>query len=278
MAKIIITGSTGYIGRQVLKKLKEFEPDCDVLTVGRDISVFDKDIDFEIRSVVHLATLSTSKDTTELLEPMLEANLLFGTRLLNWLDRSGQTGIPFINTGSFAEYRLGQEKGFNPAYLYAATKTAFRSILDYYGEKDVCRVITAVPYTVYGGQDRTKKIINYLVDALGSEKPKPFTKGEQVLDFVHVDDVARFFALIALKPDSMEKGTYHLGTGKGTSIRQVARMLEQLSGKKINANWGVLPYRPLDVMYAVAPENKQLNAVWQPEITLEQGLKEYVQN
>ena len=99
-----------------------------------------------------------------------------------------------------------------------------------------------------------------------------------MLDFIHVQDVARFFAMIALRPDSLDAGTYHLGTGIGTSIRQLARMIEQQTGKKLNADWGALPYRPLDVMKAVAPQNKQLNAVWQPKITLEQGLKEYVKN
>ena len=276
MAKIIITGATGYIGQEVLRQICLLEPDADILTIGREVSLFETDIDFEIRSVIHLATLSTSKDSAELLEPMLDANLLFGARLLNWLDKSGQRGVPFINTGSFAEYRLGAKEGFSPAYLYTATKTAFRSILRYYQEKGVCRVVTAVPYTVYGGHDRTKKIINYLVDALDAKQPVAFTKGEQVLDFVHVRDVARFFAKLALHPQSLPEGTYHLGTGVGTSIRRLAEMLESLSGKRLNANWGALPYRPLDVMFAVAPKDDVLSAFWKTKITLEQGLKEYL--
>ncbi len=276
MAKIIITGSTGYIGLEVVKCLKRLEPDCEIFPIGRDTSIFDTKIDFEVRSVVHLATLSSSSDSEELLEPMFRANLLFGTQLLNWLDRNEQKNTVFINTGSFAEYRLGVSNGFQPAYLYTATKTAFRSILNYYKAKGVCKVITAVPYTVYGGHDRTKKIINYLADALDAKQPVSFTKGEQVLDFVHVQDVALFFAQIALQPQALAEGTYHLGTGIGTSVRTVAEMLEKMSGKRLNANWGGLPYRPLDVMTAVAPENKTLEAFWKPKISIEQGLREYL--
>ena len=46
---------------------------------------------------------------------------------------------------------------------------------------------------------------------------------------------------------------YHLGTGKGLSIRGLAKMMEKKYKKKCNIAWGALPYRVNDVMYAVAP-------------------------
>ncbi len=82
------------------------------------------------------------------------------------------------------------------------------------------------------------------------------TLGEQILDFVHVDDVA---ACLAYFVDNIElvvaKGVqeYHLGTGQGHSIRELASIIEKKYGKKANISWGARPYRPRDVMHAVAP-------------------------
>ena len=134
---------------------------------------------------------------------------------------------------------------------------------------------------MYGGQMTVKRIFDYLAECTISEQPVDMTAGEQVLDFVHVDDVATFYTFVITHMDEFlrirDNGrNYYLGTGIGTSIRQVAKMMEIITGKQCNVNWGGRPYRERDVMHAVAPVD--LNQCgWKATIKLEDGVKRFLQ-
>lgn len=290
--RILVTGATGYIGRRVVSAVCA-DGRHEVLTLNRDVEKATSlmpyvncihadslDVDavrrFAPEIVFHLATMSTSRNDTEIIDPMIAANITYGVRLLDMLMRIGSIKL-FVNVGSFAEYRLGTEK-VKDAYLYTATKSAFRHFVDYYADLCGFRYITAVPYTVYGGKDTAKKLIDYIVESLSAAVPVKMTKGEQVLDFVHVSDVVEFFRMVAERseevlalPQGME---FHLGTGVGTRVRDVAEMVEKAFGARCNIEWGGLPYRPLDVMYAVAPVGRNSETVgWRAKMSLAEGVK-----
>ncbi len=294
----IVTGATGYIGRRVLKMFCENHiPGDKLLTINKNVdkaktmfreydefcvhtNIDDEEtiLNFKADVVVHLATLSTSSDDKDIIEPLIEANILFGVKLLDIVTRANQLAI-FVNIGTFAEYRFGNMKQ-NNAYLYSASKSAFRSFLAYYADKHKFRYITLVPYTVYGDEPNndSKKLIDYMVDSINSETPIGMTKGEQILDFIHIDDVIEFFKYMYLYHEQSSilfHGTeMHLGTGVGTRVNDIASMIEKTHNVKCNISWGARPYRPMDIMYAVAPATYLSSVLkWKPQITIEEGIK-----
>lgn len=294
--KILITGSTGFIGQNLipllLKANQDFKlllhcrnsekamslfPNADIIKTDRwnDVEKFNPDV------VFHLAALNTSRNDDEIIEPLVSSNIIYGIKLLRMLDCCKNLKL-FVNTGSFAEYRLGCGKIDN-AYLYSATKTAFRSFIDYFARLGEYKYITVIPYTVYGGKPTAKRVMDYMLDAMDSSEPVDMTPGEQLLDFIHVDDVSSFYIYILKHFDTflrLEQGEeFHLGTGIGTSLKQVAGMIERQSGKKLHIRWGGCPYRERDVMYAVAPIAKNMELVgWKASINLECGIKMFLEN
>ena len=72
------------------------------------------------------------------------------------------------------------------------------------------------------------------------------------------------------------KSNFQLGTGKGHTLKQVAAIIEEATQRKTNINWGGKPYRPSDVMYAVA-ELKNSLFVFNP-IDIHLGVNKYLQN
>jgi CDP-paratose synthetase len=296
MKKILITGATGFVGRHLLRQFADTLNGVEILTVNRSVekaqtlfpysqcrhvSIDDCQsiVDFNPDIVIHLATLSTSRNDAEIIKPMLEANLEFGLRLLSILSACRRMKL-FVNVGSFAEYRHGDARQ-NAAYLYTATKSAFRHFVDYYSSLNNFKYITAVPYTIYGEGDTAKKIMDYIRESLDSPTPVRMTRGEQILDFIHVDDVARFFVKTVENFHTIEKtlasgSEFFLGTGTGVSIRNLAKMIEIAENKTCNIEWGGLPYRPLDVMYAVAPVEKNNKIIdWAAKILLAEGIGKY---
>lgn len=291
--KILLTGATGYIGQNFLPQLVKALPDARIMTLNRNVEVANKlfpfkncihveaddwqrIVDFNPEVVYHLATLSTSRNDDEIIDPMLDANINFGVHLLSALSKCNQFKL-FVNIGSFAEYRLGRGE-IRDAYLYAATKSAFRRFVQYYSDLCGFQFVTSVFYSVYGGKDTSKKIMDYMRDSLNAETPVKMTKGEQVLDFIHVDDVVSFLMTLVVnleKTLSLECGTeLHVGTGVGTKIRDLAKLMSKVSGKTCHIEWGGLSYRPLDVMLAVAPADEvEYYLGWRSKISIEEGIK-----
>lgn len=294
--KIALTGITGFVGQNLMPMLVRECPNIEILTLNVDVAEaeylypasmypqckhirtmeLDKLVKFNPEITMHLATVTTARNDTEIIKPMLAANIEFGVLLLDALTRCSNMKL-FVNTGSFAEYRLGPGT-FESAYLYTASKTAFRAFVDYYSKLAGFRYITAVPYSVYGGKMTVKRIMDYIRESMDSDMPVDMTAGEQVLDFIHVNDVAGFFTYVvnhAQEFYTLEKNgeEFHLGTGRGTSIQEVAAMMEKIADKKCNINWGGRPYRDRDTMYAVAPIVKNLLLIgWRARIGMREGL------
>ena len=293
--KILITGATGYVGQNFIPELIKQFLEVEILTVNlsaeeaktlfpfkqcKHISTqeLEQIIDFNPELVYHLATLSTSRNDLEIIHPMLEANIEFGVKLLHHLSLCPNFKM-FVNIGSFAEYNQGPQKISN-SYLYSATKSAFRHFVEYYATLSNFKCIHLIPYSLYGGKDTAKKIIDYIRESFDAETSIKMSKGEQVLDFTHVKDVASFFLLIVNQFDTFLNfpigEEFHLGTGRGTSVRELATLMEGIFGKKCNANWGGIPYRPLDTMYAVAPIAKNIRLLnWQAKISIKEGVEMY---
>ena len=292
MERLLITGATGFIGQNLLPEIINQFPGIRILTVnrlaGKAINMFPfkqcEHIEglqsetiqrFNPEIAFHLATLTTAGNSFCYIKPMIETNIAFGTELLSILGDCTDFKL-FVNTGSFAEYASGAGQ-IDDAYLYAATKSAFRVLVDYYARLRGFKYITATPYSVYGGRPTVKRLMDYLIESIHAGNPVSMTGGAQVLDFIHVNDVASFFVSLLSHPvlfDSLHNGEeFHLGTGIGTSIRELASMVEEISGEKCNIHWGGRPYREKDIMYAVAPAPDNRSGInWHANTSLKEGL------
>jgi CDP-paratose synthetase len=239
---------------------------------------WDKVVNFNPEVVLHLAGFSTSSNDIYSIDKLIDSNVCYGVHLLNALSHCGNLKL-FVNTGSFTEYRNGY-RSIDDAYFYSATKSAFRSFLDYYAKLKGFKYITVVPYSVYGGKPTVKRIMDYMMDAMEATVPVDMTPGQQVLDFIHVDDVAVFFLSVIHRFEeylALDQGCeFHLGTGRGYTLREVAKELEQITGKPFNIHWGGREYRERDTMYAVAPVSANREDLWKSRISLHEGLCMYI--
>jgi nucleoside-diphosphate-sugar epimerase len=282
--RILLTGATGYVGRNLIRVLlnsgnhqlfaitrKLSDLPVEVRIINMDAELEGNVINANPEMVIHLASFLTSRSEIEDITKLIDSNISFGTILLNALKKVSLKC--FINVGSFSEYHHS-DGILNPTYLYAATKTAFRSILTYYASINHFKVFHVIPYTIYGGIDTQKKIIDILFEAISAKEPIKISEGLQNLDFIHVNDVVDFFNLLVNNADKFANDdVLYLGTGRVNNLREVATLIEEITGKKVNANWGANPPRDRDTTYACAASGKIKEILkWEPSIKLKEGL------
>ena len=108
---------------------------------------------------------------------------------------------------------------------------------------------------------------------LNDQAPTIFEDGEQSRDFVHVSDIVQA-NLLALETD---RGDYHamnVGTGRATSVKQIARLLAKGLDKNIDPEI-VGKYREGDIRHCIADISKARKLLgYEPKVTLETGLAE----
>ncbi|SFZ90875.1 UDP-glucose 4-epimerase [Flaviramulus basaltis] len=103
----------------------------------------------------------------------------------------------------------------------------------------------------------------------------PTSDGTCVRDYIHVVDVAKahVIALERLLENKNKENyeTFNLGTGKGSSVLEVVKSFEKVSGKKLN--YKIVAKREGDVISAYADTNKANNELgWKTELTLDDAM------
>lgn len=294
--KIFLTGGTGFVGKTLIKKIIDKGYNILLLSSNykkakslenkyKNISfisannshedIIEKVKSFKPDVTIHLAALVSASDDFNIAQKLVDINLSYLVKVLDVIKYSPPK--LFINTGTFAEY-YKNDNNLNPAYLYAATKTASKYIVKYYSNAYDFNYINVIPYSIYGPNDTQKKLIDYLIESANIEID--FTKGEQILDFIHVEDVAKAYLSLSENYSKLKTGeNFYLGTGVGTSILELSKIIENKLNKTLNINWGGKNYRKRDVMKAIAPVDKNNNKIpWKAEIELEIGIQDLCAN
>lgn len=284
---ILITGATGFIGEHTAHYLSKsgyrvfalVRPESDISYLDPNIEIYRHDGSIEnlaqymkqenIDAVVHIASMFVAEHSTNQVAKLVDSNIGFGTELLQAMAISSVRN--FINTSSTWQHFDHLSPRYCPTNLYAATKEAFEKIVDYYVEVQGFRAITLSIFDSYGPGDRRGKLISLLEKFASEQTELNMSAGEQEIGLVHIDDIVRGYdTALQQVVESNEHRHYVLSPVEVYTLREVVELFERQSGKRLNINWGVRPYRTREVMKVWQCGTRLPN--WQSQITLEEGL------
>ena len=288
--KILVTGATGFIGKHLVKRCLSEGYEVIISLLKNEASPFPHDVkthvfkeinigvdikylkDQKVNGVIHLASLYLTNHTPEDILMLIDSNVQFGSYIL---ECSTQAKIAwFINTGTF--WQNYQNKDYSPVNLYAATKQAFESIAQFYVEKNQIRFCTLRLSDTYGPNDTRSKVFNIWNNVAKTGDELNMSLGEQTMDIVYIDDIIDAFILlleqIIIDESKFINGTVYVVTANNRyTLKELAKIFEETTNKKLNISWGSRPYREREVM--VPWKNGKVVPGWHQKITIEMGIK-----
>lgn len=299
MKQAIVTGATGFVGSHLTKALVQqgvcvhaiIRPTSDLFSLQQvdqkliRFHIYDKERDFKeiFRDIIeeakpdvvfHLASMVVGNPTAEKVGALLQSNITFGVELLEAMKAYGVRCL--VNTGT--SWQHYQNADYNPVNLYAATKQAFEDFIAYYVQACGFKVINLHLFDNYGPNDKRKKLLSLMKDAVQKKQVLDMTPGQQQIDLVYIDDVIQAFLLAGeylTEGEYQYCGTYAVSSGQPMMLRDLVKECNKVIGGKLMINWGGQAYRDREVM---VPWNKgKILPGWKPEVSLAEGLRRFWQ-
>jgi nucleoside-diphosphate-sugar epimerase len=293
--RILVTGAAGFIGAAVTRELLTrdhrllllLRPGSDrrrlAGVLGR-VVVVDADLDrpqsydaavraFAPHAVAHLAWTGVGGGSVLNADEQI-ANVTAATSLYRAAWQSGATA--FIGVGTQYEYdstpgTVSEDRPTRPAQLYGAAKLSTYLLLDRLAERDGVAFAWLRLFFCYGPGDKEDRLLPYLVGKLlRGEKPS-LTEGEQICDYVHVEDVAR---AVAACIGSRPRGAFNLGSGRAVPLRTIIELARDAIDPSLPLGFGDLPYRADQIMRFEADiAALTCSTGWRPSVSLEEGVR-----
>jgi len=231
-------------------------------------------------AVMHFAANALVGESMQNPSKYFRNNIGNGVNLLDGMVSAGVRKIIFSSTcaifGPPERVPIDEATPMRPINPYGESKLAFEKILRWYGEIHGLRFVSLRYFNAAGasgkfGEDHrveTHLIPNVLKIALGEKEAVEIfgvdyetPDGTCIRDYIHILDLARAH-ILALKSDKND--FYNLGTGGGSSVREVIEACRKVTGRKID----ILekPRRPGDPPRLIASSEKiERELGWKPQ-------------
>ena len=295
----IVTGGAGFIGSHVVRLLLEsgyqvvvldnlshgFRQNVDKrakLIVGdiRD-SRKTKEALKGIDAVIHMAGLIVVPESVADPVKYYDNNVLGAVNLLECMRDVGCRKIIFSSSacvyGTPDKLPIKEDAAVHPDNPYGATKAAIEVYLQTYHQIFNFDTIILRYFNPYGpgkmGKPITHAIPNFIKATL-AKKPIPlYWKGEQIRDFIYIDDLARAH-IDVLKLSGFN--IFNIGTEKGIKVKDIVEEIFKIVGFRVPI--ADLGKRPGDVPANYASSAKLKKAVgWKAKVSLPEGLKRTIE-
>jgi len=304
MPRVLVTGGAGFIGSHVADVFlaKKWEVTIvDDLSSGKreNVPAGAKFLEINVNSpeLVRLVTeqkfdvithLAAQMDVRKsVADPLFDAtvNILGTLNLMEALRAAASRArVVFTSTGGALYGDFNTPPNYetypkDPESPYAIAKLSAEYYLSYYGRVHNMESAALRFGNVYGPRQdphgEAGVVAIFCGRILRNQPLRIFGDGLQTRDYVYVGDVARAMFLAATEPlppkARLDARGFNIGTGKGTSVIEIARLLQDAAGTKVRIEFA--PSRPGEQQDSFVNADKARDLLgWTPQVTLAEGV------
>lgn len=260
--KIIILGAAGFIGTNLAIKLSQKNDDDLITLVDRREDFFStikelnlKNVEFKTSSlntemnfnilkgqdiVYHLVSTNVPTTSNQHISQDIQANVLFSSNLFEACVKHNVKKVVFMSSGGTvygkeASCPLLEDTPTNPISSYGVQKITIEKLLYLYHYMyglDYRIIRLANPYGPYQRPNGILgAVTTFTYKALKNEQITVYGDGSVVRDFIYIDDAVR--AILNIVDGVNEYKIFNLGSGHGTSIKEVLFAIEHVLRRKL---------------------------------------------
>lgn len=274
MKKILLTGATGFVGRQVMQTLLDESVELTaVVRKGKEDQIpknssiskiittedlFSESIEWwteackNIDTIIHVAWYT---EPGKYLQSPKNLDCLTGT--INMAKGAVKAGVKrFVGVGTCFEYDLtlgvlSKDSPLKPTTPYASSKVAtFVTLSEWLPLESVefawCRL-----FYLYGEGEDDRRLVPYLHKQLKEGNVAELSSGKQVRDFMDVKKAAKKIVIVSL---SDKTGAVNICSGEPVTVRGLAEKIAEEYGRKDLLKFGARPDNLVDPICVICKE------------------------
>jgi len=225
MTKVFITGSTGFVGQNLVKFYQE--QGHVVHCYHRDENLLDTLTEFVPDIIINAA--AEIYDANNMFVP----NIFYVYTMLQYVGKASQH-VRMLHIGSSSEYGptdhpTSEDTLPRPVDFYQGTKAAATMLCQGWARQFNLPIWIARPYSIYGPGEREHRLFPRLFKAFKNNEPMTLYQGHH--DFIYIDDFVRGIDLILNTWDLAPGEIVNFGSGKQISNFDLLTVWETITNK-----------------------------------------------
>jgi nucleoside-diphosphate-sugar epimerase len=288
VSRVLLTGATGFIGRQALTAL---------VTAGHEVHAVARHPNVGPPGVTwHKADLLIDRAVVEQVEAEVLVHLAWyaehrrfwtSGENVRWVEASLALlrafavagGRRAVMAGTCAEYEWSRDvyaesAPLVPATLYGAAKHGLHVVSSALCKQLDIQLAWGRLFFLYGPHEAPGRFVPSMVLALMRGEPARMTEGTQRRDFLHSADSGAAFAALA---NSDITGAVNIATGQAVSLRELAEQIARHLGREELLRVGAVAGAEDEVPALVADVTRLHDELgWRPQIELADGLADVI--
>jgi nucleoside-diphosphate-sugar epimerase len=299
MARVLVTGGTGFIGSHLVKRLLDDQHEVAVLT--RDAADPERAtrvpapttlVEGDVRDpdavrdaldavapdwVFHAAGAVMAGGKAASAQDIAEVNLFGTVHLLDELRSRVLEACVLI--GDAFEYgpangQVSERRTCAPTTLDGVAKLGATLYAQQLSRDAGLPAVVVRLFSVYGVGDSPRRLVPQVVERALDERPILLTRPHIVRDYVFIDDVMDLLVAVAPAAARLQGAIVNGGSGTAVTLGDIVDTVLQTTGSASEAQWGALEASAHDEMHPIADPSLARDALgWVARTSLEQGVQ-----
>lgn len=233
----------------------------------------------DIGAIVHVASTTIPATSMQDMTFDITSNCSIALRLLDIAAKHGSPSFVFVSSGGTVygipkALPVSEDHPTDPINSYGISKLAIEKYVQLYARSTGIRGISLRVANPYGPEQLVGTPVGALASfvrkAIAGESIEIWGDGTTVRDFIHIDDVADAI-LVALERQTVQSGTYNVGTGIGASLNDLIGIVQSCKGTALDVQYR--PARAIDASAVVLNPSRLISCSdWHPRWSLSDGV------
>jgi nucleoside-diphosphate-sugar epimerase len=275
MSKILLTGSTGFVGKNLLPKL---------INLGYDvIQLSSKDGDIakeetwinlpQTEIVIHLASKTSVPESWTKSYDYINCNLMGTVNALNYCKQHNSKLI-FISSyiyGNPDQLPINENVLLKPTNPYALSKLLSEQACEYYSKSENVKTVILRPFNIFGPGQSDNYLIQFIISQLETSNIIKVKDLIPKRDYIYIDDFTD--AIVKSLTLNTNFNIFNIGSGKSYSVKEVIDIIQKLlnTDASVESENERRKNEIMDTIADISMANQILN--WSPKISFIEGIQ-----